>query len=144
MTCRIMLDTSIAWAAALGPKHLRGALHGLLKGLSRSCTILYNEALVDELYANQKLDTSKRQAILEFVRSLASISGPPLEDLVLTSGRYARTVSRLGLHDVIIALAARETDSILATGDWGQAKFYMNIAGRAPPPIIYIPLQALK
>ena len=144
MTCRVMLDTSIAWVAALGPKHLRAALRGLLEGLSHGCTILYNEALVDELYTNQKLDTSKRQAILEFVRSLASISGPQLEDLILISGRYARTVSRLGLHDVIIALAARETDSILATGDWGQAKFYMNITGKTPPHIIYIPLQALK
>jgi len=143
LMCRVMLDTSIAWAAALGPKHLRDALRGLLEGLRQRCTLLYSEALVDELRVDQKLSQAKRQAILSLLASIASAGGPRLEDLLLISGRYAKTVNRIGLHDVLIALAAREAGAILATGDWGQAKFYINIAGRTPPPVIYIPLKAL-
>ena len=41
---------------------------------------------------------------------------------MLISGHYAKTVNRIGLHDVLIALAARATGAILATGDWGQGK----------------------
>ena len=51
---------------------------------------------------------------------------------------------RVREHDVLIALAARANDAVLATGDWGQARFYTSLAGAAPPKLLYIPVTYLK
>ena len=51
-----------------------------------------------------------------------------------------KIVRRIGPNDIMIVLAARKLGAILATGDWPQASFYMNLTGNKP---IYIPLTQL-
>ena len=141
----MLLDTSRAWALALGPRLLASALRLFLQSLgSNGCRILYSRATLEEINIHQELDTTEKRAITETLTSIAEPTGPPPGELRKKLGRYDRWVKKLGPYDVMIALAAEENKAVLATGDWGQARFYMDLVGRKQPQVIYIPLRHLR
>ncbi|WP_338252189.1 hypothetical protein [Pyrodictium abyssi] len=137
----MLIDTSLAWVMARGPSYLAEALRAFFRKLgSNGCSILYSEAVYIDLRHERR---EKREQILSQLRSLAQQAPVDMKLLLMRVGRYGATVRKLGLADVLIALAAREVGAVLATGDWGQARFYINIAGADRPPVIYIPVKLI-
>ena len=141
MRCKVLLDTSLAWVMARGPRHLAAALHAFFDEIRRGgCDVFYSEAILLDLRHEQ---SEVRDGILALVRTLARPAPVRIKVLLMRAGRYDKAVRRLGLADVLIALSSKEIGAVLATGDWGQARFYASIAGAKPPPVIYVPIKQL-
>ena len=113
-----------------------------LEKLSSGCKILYSEATLEELRI--AATPQQREAIIATLHGIAFLARPYVDELLAVIGRYEKWVRRIGEHDVMIALAADANNAVLATGDWGQAKFYISLTGARPPKLLYIPVMQLK
>ncbi len=130
--CDILIDTSIAWAAA--EHRAQKAIRRFFSGLRETYTVCYTEHTLVELAVTGY--TSFR------IRSILNSMARPVTTGIEPDAAYRyRIVRRIGVNDVLIVLAARQLGAILATGDWTQARFYMNLTGRRP---IYLPLRTLE
>ncbi len=133
-SCDIVIDTSIAWAMAVHPREpVQRALRRFLAALNEVHTVCYTEYTLFELRVTG-FEGFRLRSILNSVAVLRVVGIDRAR-----AYRFRRT-RRLGVNDILIALAARELEAILATGDWPQASLYMDLTGRRP---IYIPLQEL-
>jgi len=129
--CDIVIDTSIVWAVA--EHKAQKAVRRFFGVLRETHAVCYTEYTLFEL------------EILGYtgfrVRSiLNSIAEPRRAGIDRAVAYRYKATKKIGANDVLIALSARKLEAVLATGDWPQAKFYMNQTGKKP---IYIPLQQL-
>ena len=130
-SCKIIIDTSIAWAAA--EHRAQKAIRRFFSGLREIYTVCYTEYTLFELAATGYTGF-RFKSILDSIAERRTIG-------VDRSVAYRfKIVRRIGPNDVLIVLAAKKLGAILATGDWPQASFYMNQTGNKP---IYIPLTRL-
>ncbi|AEM39030.1 hypothetical protein Pyrfu_1167 [Pyrolobus fumarii 1A] len=156
-SCKLLLDTNIIIALIGRDKGVRQSLasfiHFMVK--RKGCSVCYHEVSLREIRVVRGPSVEAR-ATTVLAELGVSRCGPPESSLRSMAGRYARSVKRLGLNDVLIALAARENTAILVTGDYSLASFYASIArpvcrigqrghekSVAVKPFIYIPLPAL-
>ena len=130
--CDILLDTSVIWAAAEHPA--QRAIRRFFALLRDTYTVCYTEHSLVELAVTGYTGFRIRSILNSMARPITTGIEPD------TAYRY-KIVKRMGVNDVLIALSARQTGAILATGDWPQASFYMDLTGRRP---IYLPLKVLE
>ena len=153
--CRVLLDTNIiiTLSSNRAPCYLRDALRSFLEGLGRNCGICYHAVSVKEMGGIDASLVASASSVLSALG--ASSCGPDAGVLLPMLGRYQRWVRRLGVNDVLIALAARENRAVLVTGDYRLASFYATLTRVeceardrrrgstkrfSPKPFIYIPL----
>ena len=136
-SCRIMIDTSIAWVMALDDGVGR-ALRSFLGKSTGACIVGYSEALLRE--ARTAASPNEYRLILSVVKGLAREPGPGIEVLRRLASTKTRAVRKLEVYDVMIVLAAVASNSVLMTGDWAQASYFMSVSGMKP---LYVPLLRL-
>lgn len=133
ISCDIVLDTSIAWAMVDSPleRPIRAFTGNLASTGRRIC---YTEHVLFE-FATVGYTGFRVRSILSSMASCIHTGLTPL-----TARRY-KAYGRLGANDILIAVSARNLNSILFTGDWSMAKFYMDLTGKKP---IFIPRRHLE
>ena len=129
--CNILIDTSVAWAAV--EHRAQRAIRRFFSGLREIYTVCYTEYTLFELAATGYTG-------FRFRSILDSIAERRIVGIDRSMAYRFKIARRIGPNDIMIVLAARELGAILATGDWPQASFYMNLTGNKP---IYIPLTQL-
>ena len=129
--CDIVIDTSIAWAAA--NHRMQKALRRFFGQLKDEYKVCYTEFTLFEI-AITSGQGFRARSILDSIADYAKTGYDPSR-----THRF-KAYRSLGVNDIMIALVAAETGAILATGDWPQARFYMDKSGRKP---LYIPLRHL-
>lgn len=130
--CDILLDTSVIWAATDHPA--QRAIRRFFALLRDTYTVCYTEHSLVELAVTGYTGFRVRSILNSLARPIITGIEPGV------AYRY-KIVRRIGVNDVLIALSARQTGAILATGDWPQVTFYMSLTGRRP---IYLPLEDLE
>ncbi len=127
-SCRILLDTNIVIALTGRSKALHQTLAALMHFMVRSgCRVCYHAVVLREIRIVK--GRSREERALKALSELGVAEcGPPEPVLRAQVGRYAKSVKKLGLNDVLIALAARENAAILMTGDYRLATFYASLA----------------
>ena len=68
---------------------------------------------------------------------LSSVAEPVTTGIELAVAFRYKAARKIGVSDVLIAVAAERLGAVLAMGDCPQAKFYMDLTGSKP---IYLPL----
>ena len=131
-TCKILIDTSIAWAVA--EHRIQKALRSFFGQLKEKIKVCYTEYTLFEMRTTG-FSGFRAKSILNSIATLV------VTDMRIETAYRYKAVKRMGVNDVLIVLAAKKLGAILATGDWPQARFYMSQTGRKP---IYIPLRALE
>ncbi len=102
----------------------------------------------------QSITKQHSAMILSFAADIADDIGHlNYQEEERAKGRYGKSIRKLGVVDVLIAVRALRAKAILVTGDWNQAKFYLNIASKKlkemigdenkGQPLIYIPVKLL-
>ena len=130
--CKIIIDTSIAWAAV--EHRAQKAIRRFFASLRETHEVCYTEHTLVELALTGYTGFRIRSVLNSLANLVTSGISPD------AAFRY-RITKRIGINDVLIVLASRKFNSILATGDWLQAKFYMDLTGRKP---LFIPLRGLE
>ena len=131
-SCKIIIDTSIAWAAA--EHRAQKAIRKFFSTLKDTHRVCYTEHTLAELTVTGFTGFRVRSV-------LNSIAYPVTTGISPDHALRYKAVRKIGVNDVLIVVACKKLGSILATGDWGQAKFYMDLTGRKP---LFIPLRSLE
>ena len=130
--CDVVIDTSIAWAAAA--HKAQKAIRRFFAGLREKYRVCYTEHVRVELSLTGFTGFRVRSI-------LSSIAEPVTTGIEPVEAFRYKAARKIGVSDVLIAVAAERLGAVLATGDWPQAKFYMDLTGGKP---IYLPLVRLE
>ena len=137
----VLIDTSVVWHLAFKTPLEELVRHNVLF-LARLCKITYTKFNEEDVIINDKLDDEAKDKLLSAYRSIATRIDVDVS-IERVRGKYGREIKNLGLHDVLIAVAAARLNAFLFTSDFGQAHFFIEKFDKKGRRLIYIPLHTL-
>ncbi len=134
-----MFDNSVLWVVVHGPNSVKSVVKSLLEGFRRGgYRVVYSYANIYDLKSSGSRDALK---VLKWAtKTMGKPCGPSVGELKSKSSRYGLWISRIGLSDTMIVIAAYELNALLVTGDWMQCRFYMDLTSWKP---LFIPIKQL-